>query len=724
MSAGASVWDPIGEEAERDPMRVQDDLREHHRVAFSDQWGGFWSVSRYEDVKFVTECPALFSSAQSSVPPSRLPGQPQSRPLALDPPEHAAYRSALTKYFAPRRIQALESSIREIAVDLIEHSIRRGTVEAVSEITFELPVRVLCGFLGIPVEDGPMLKKWSNEMIVAGLARDLEAQRVAADKLIQHAYALIAQRRREPRDPGTDVVSGLIESVIDGRGLNDDEIVGVVRLLFVAGHGTTTNALGNAIYHLATHSDLQAELRANPSRIPSAIEELLRVYSPSRALARVATQDTEIAGTPIPEGGVVALLWGAANRDPAVFEDPGIFNMDRRDARHLAFGNGIHTCLGAPLARTELRVFIEELLARTADVTLVGEMSLARWPHFGPKSLPVMLVRAESRASTERTVAQKTEVREGDIPAVVVARRRVAEGVVELTLAAADGGPPLLPAEPGAHIDIVLPDGTARQYSLCGDPKWVGVWRVSVLLETASRGGSRTIHDAIEVGSRIQLRGPRNHFRFDEPNACVFVAGGIGITPMMSMIRRAEESGVEWKLLYLGSELSRMAYARELLAWGDRVVVHASRAAGRADISAFVATLTDGTVFCCGPSSVLEATKAAAEQAGLRFRAEAFGPLPIDEADGGLPTFEVELARTRRSVLVGPDESIVEACEREGVTVSSSCREGTCGSCETVVLGGKVAHRDSVLTDEDRASNAYMMPCISRAKSDRLILDL
>lgn len=731
MEAGTSresVWDPLSESAEQDPVATQDWLREHHPVAYSDRWGGFWALTRYEDIVRVTDDPATFSSRQSTVPASRLPGDPPSRPLSIDPPEHTAFRAALAPYFAPRKIRSLEPAIREIAVELIDRALESGTVDAVSQITFELPVRVLCALLGLPREDGPQLKIWTNEMIEAGREGDAAAQRVATDKLLAHARRLVEQRRREGRDPATDITAGLIAEKVDGEYLSDDDIVGVLRLLFVAGHGTTTNSLGNAMMHLGQHQELQGMLREDPTMIPAVIEELLRAYSPSRALARIATRDTRIDGQDIEQGEVVALLWGAGNRDELAFDAPDEIIPGRQGPKHLAFGNGIHTCLGAPLARTELRVFLEELLSRTSLFEVLERPEPARWPHTGPRRLVVRFERApESVAPTPSDEVVRAHTGRNDpIEAVVVGRREVAEGVVELTFAGLGSRATLERWEPGAHIDIELPDGSSRQYSLCGSPGWNGVWRVAVLREDAGRGGSVHVHEHLEPGAKVVLRGPRNHFALTAASEYVFVAGGIGVTPLLPMVEEVARRGIPWRMLYVGRERERMAYAADLSTYGDRVTVHPSRPSGRADVASFVRSIGDqGAVYCCGPEELVEAVRSAVPAVrGVSFHAERFTPLPIDESDGGLPTFEVDLARSARTVTVSEGESIVDACARVGVSIPTSCREGTCGSCESVVLSGTPAHRDSVLDDDDRATGRYIMPCVSRSRTARLELDL
>jgi ferredoxin-NADP reductase len=306
----------------------------------------------------------------------------------------------------------------------------------------------------------------------------------------------------------------------------------------------------------------------------------------------------------------------------------------------------------------------------------------------------------------------------------VTGKELVAEGVATLTLARPDGG--RLPDwTPGSHIDLVLPNGLTRQYSLCGDRWDAHSYRVGVLLETESRGGSSHVHEQLQPGHLVGVGGPRNNFPLVPSQRYVFVAGGIGITPLLPMVQQADLLGAEWQLLYLGRSRRSMAFLDELAPYGDRVVVHAKDALGPLDLAGFLGEPAEGArIYCCGPSRLLAAMETAC--AGLppytlrteRFVAEEQG------APARTAPFEVELARTGATVTVTPDMSVLEAIGSAGVEVLSSCRQGICGTCETGVLAGRPDHRDSLLDDDERAAGDCMYVCVSRALTDRLVLDL
>lgn len=304
---------------------------------------------------------------------------------------------------------------------------------------------------------------------------------------------------------------------------------------------------------------------------------------------------------------------------------------------------------------------------------------------------------------------------EFETDALVESRLDAADDVVVLTLRAA-GEEPLPRWEPGAHVDLLSPVGP-RQYSLCGSPA-DDTWRIAVLREPDGRGGSAWVH-SLAAGDPVTVRGPRNHFPLLDAPRYLFVAGGIGITPILTMIAAA---GTDWELVYGGRTRASMAFLDELD--DPRVTVRPQDETGLLDLSILDTPRPDTLVYCCGPEPMLDAVekRCAAWPAGS-LRVERFTAKPLTEPvlDGA---FEVELAATGRTVTVPPDRSILDVVEEAGVSVLSSCSEGTCGTCETPVLSGEIDHRDSVLTPEEQAVGDAMMICVSRARCPKLVLDL
>lgn len=303
-----------------------------------------------------------------------------------------------------------------------------------------------------------------------------------------------------------------------------------------------------------------------------------------------------------------------------------------------------------------------------------------------------------------------------------------ADGVVTLTLVDPEGAP--LPGwSPGAHIDLVLPSGLRRQYSLCGDELDAHSYTVAVRLEDPGRGGSREVHGSVLVGRHVAIFGPHNRFPLAEAEHHLLLAGGIGVTPILSMARALQRRGSEWSAVYCGRTTRTMAFSRELVALDPaRVECVTTAEEGRTDLAARIADLPAGAaVYCCGPAEMLEAVTVACLARGLAVHTERFGADPVaaavGEEPGGDGPLEVELRRTGRTITVEPDQTILEAVRDHIDEVDSSCEEGFCGTCESRVLEGVPDHRDTVLGTAEREANKTMMICVSRAIGGRLVLD-
>ncbi|MEV6229681.1 PDR/VanB family oxidoreductase [Saccharopolyspora shandongensis] len=309
-----------------------------------------------------------------------------------------------------------------------------------------------------------------------------------------------------------------------------------------------------------------------------------------------------------------------------------------------------------------------------------------------------------------------------------VARKDIlADGVVRLRLERPAGG--RLPDwAPGAHIDVVLPasegEALVRHYSLCGDRWDPDAYEIAVLREPSSRGGSRFIHDHLEVGDSLKVGTPRNNFDLWSATRYQFIAGGIGITPIMTMIAAAEKLEIDWHLLYGGRSRESMAFLDELSRYGDRVTICPQDELGLLNLDFLQEPVAGGKVYCCGPEPLLDAVAAATTNwpdSAVRF--ERFVPAVQPQPVRSEP-FTVELAQSRTCITVGNEETVLEALSAAGVSVLSSCNEGVCGTCEVSVLGGVPDHRDSLLNDAERAKGDRMFVCVSRSVTARIVLDL
>ncbi|MFC9624016.1 PDR/VanB family oxidoreductase [Streptomyces sp. NPDC056930] len=313
--------------------------------------------------------------------------------------------------------------------------------------------------------------------------------------------------------------------------------------------------------------------------------------------------------------------------------------------------------------------------------------------------------------------------REYESDLVVAERAETADGVAVLTLRRLDGEP--LPQwQPGAHIDLLLADGLVRNYSLCGAPDDRTAWRIGVLRVPDGRGGSAYVHDKLHVGAQVRVRGPRNRFALRPARRYLFIAGGIGITPVLPMLAAVEAAGAQWRLLYGGRNRSSMAFLDELAWYGEAVAVRPQDQHGLLDLDSYLGDPDPDTlVYCCGPEPLLAAVEQRCRAWPAKaLQVERFQAKAQDATSGG--AFEVVLARSGITVQVPSEHSVLDAVRKVGVAALSSCAKGICGTCETEVLDGEPDHHDSVLSAEERESNEIMMICVSRSRGPRLVLDL
>ncbi|OMC38770.1 ferredoxin [Mycobacterium sp. GA-1841] len=318
----------------------------------------------------------------------------------------------------------------------------------------------------------------------------------------------------------------------------------------------------------------------------------------------------------------------------------------------------------------------------------------------------------------------RNEVTADGIGVAVRQLRWEAEGVVSVLLQPCSDE--LLPAwEPGAHIDLVLPTGIQRQYSLCGPVGERSYYRIGVRRERTSRGGSEYVHAFLRPGQQLRVAGVRNTFRLQRADSYVFVAGGIGITAILPMIRQAESWGLDWKLLYGGHTAASMPFLDDVRKFGPRVSFYPSDAGGRIPLGEYFADVQPGVkIYACGPAALLSALQdSVAHWPADSLHLERFKPRERARSTGDKPV-EVVCAASGATVNVEAGQSILAALDGAGINVPSSCRSGVCGSCETAVVDGEPDHRDDILSASERAANDRMYICVSRAKTPRLVLDV
>ncbi len=653
-----------------------------------------------------------------------------------DEPAHQPRRRALMGSFAPEALAAHEPMVRELARDYVDRFVDKGEADLVDEMFWEVTLTVALHFLGVPEEDMPTLRKYSIAHTVNTWGRPSPEQQVEVAEAVGNfwhfAGEVVAKLRADPSGPGWMPYSIRLQRELPDI-ITDSYLHSMMMAGIVAAHETTANAAANAVKSLLENRSAWDELCADPALISNAVEECLRHNGSVAAWRRLVTADTEIGGVPVPRGAKLLIVNSSANHDERHFDDPDEFDVRRDNAAdHLTFGYGSHQCLGKNLARMELQVFLEELTKRLPHLEPVPGRKLTYLPNTSFRGPEHLWVSWDPAANPERRdpglLNRPHPVRIGEPlrraitrTVTVEAVEPVAENVVSVTLSGAG-----LPRwTPGSHIDVELGE-SSRQYSLCGDPAEPDRYRIAVLRERESRGGSRFVHERLEVGETLRIRGPRNHFRLD-PGAddYLFVAGGIGITPIIAMADHAHAAGAAYEIHYCGRGESTMALLDRLRRdHGDALTVHTS-SGGRLDVDALLAEPVAGRqVYACGPQRLLTALEAAMirwPQDSLRVEHFEAASL-LDPASEH--AFDVELADSGGTVMVPADLTVLTALRAAGVDVPSDCEEGLCGSCEVAVLDGTVDHRDRVLTRAERATGRSMMTCCSRACGTTLALGL
>jgi cytochrome P450 len=380
-----------------DPFTVWDQLRAGCPIAHSDRWGGSWLPTRYEDVTAIARDIERFPSGYGIAvvpppeqlgdqggPPNPIPfGVP---PISADPPVHTWSRRLILPSMSPRRVEEYEVLTRRLCRELVDSFVGTGRADAAADYAQQIPVRVIAHILGVPSDMSDTFTGWVRDVLE--FAYDGERRLRGITGIMAYLEEAIAQRRAEPRD---DLITELVQAEVDGEPIADGYILGMCGLLLIAGIDTTWSAIGSSLWHLATHADDRRRLANEPELMATAIEELLRAYAPV-TMARRLPHDVEYQGCPMKAGERVLMNFPAANRDPEVFPDADRVILDREHNRHVAFGAGIHRCAGSNLARMELRVALEEWLARIPEFE-VEDPALVTWAGGqvrGPRNIPVV----------------------------------------------------------------------------------------------------------------------------------------------------------------------------------------------------------------------------------------------------------------------------------------------------------------------------------------------
>ena len=609
VSQRAAAFDPFADGYQQDPPDYVRWAREQEPVFYSPVLG-YWVVTRFDDIKDIFRDNITFSPsiALEKITPTGEEANAvlQSYDYAIgrtlvneDEPAHMPRRRLLMDPFTPEALKAHEPMVRRLAREYVDRFIDDGRADLVDQMLWEVPLTVALHFLGVPEEDMDTLRKYSIAHTVNTWGRPKPEEQIevahAVGNFWQFAGQVLEKMRRDPTAPGW-MQYGIRKQAEQPEVVTDSYLHSMMMAGIVAAHETTANAAANAVKLLLQHPNVWREICEDPGLIPNAVEECLRHNGSIAAWRRLATKDVQVGGVAIPAGSKLLIVTSSANHDEHHFADADLLDIRRDNASdHLTFGYGSHQCMGKNLARMEMQVFLDEFTRRLPHMKL-AEQTFSYVPNTSFRGPEHLWVEWDAASNPERT---RPEVRDAHAPIRIgessqhaITRPVVVEGVTPLSddvlrlrLVAADGA--TLPRwTPGSHIDVECGDtGLSRQYSLCGDPSDTHAMEIAVLREAKSRGGSAWIHGRVRSGDRLRIRGPRNHFAFDESAAkSIFIAGGIGITPISTMARRAQASGMDYELHYSGRSRKSMTMLDALVALhGERLHVYAADEGRRND---------------------------------------------------------------------------------------------------------------------------------------------
>lgn len=752
VSQCAADFDAFGDDYQQDPPEYVRWAREQEPVFYSPQLG-YWVLTRYDSIKAIFRDNITFSPsiALEKITPTGEEanavlasyGYAMSRTLVNeDEPAHMPRRRMLMDPFTPEELKRHEPMVRQLAREYVDRFIDDGKADLVDQMLWEVPLTVALHFLGVPEEDMDTLRQYSIAHTVNTWGRPQPHEQVAVAHAVgnfwQFAGKVLDKMRQSPSGAGW-MQYGIRKQAEHPDIVTDSYLHSMMMAGIVAAHETTANATANAMKLLLQHPQAWRDICEEPGLIPNAVEECLRHNGSVAAWRRLVTQDVQVDGVDLPAGAKLLIITSSANHDERHFVDADLFDIRRDNASdHLTFGYGSHQCMGKNLARMEMQIFLEEFTRRLPHMHLPAQ-SFSYVPNTSFRGPEHLWVQWDASLNPERAnpalLDAQLALRMGEPSRQAVTQTvrvqsvvAVAEGIVKLRLVFPDGR--AMPRwRPGSHIHVECGAArVSRQYSLCGDPAEKEVLEIAVLREANSRGGSAWIHSEVKAGDTLKIRGPSQHFRLDETcSKVIFIAGGIGITPMLAMARRAQALGMDYQIHYSGRRRKTMAFIAELaVLHGDRLHVYASDEGQRNDFLKLLARPEATTqIYACGPERMLQVLQlCCANWPDDALRVEHFA-----SAVGALDpacerAFEIELKDSGLVLAVAANQTVLMALRSANIDVPSDCEEGLCGSCEVRVLGGAVDHRDMVLTRPEKEAHTKMMVCCSRAVGNRLVLEL
>lgn len=730
LQHAAQTFDFFDQAYQQDPAAALHDFREQLPIFYSERMG-YWVVTRYDDVKAIFRDPILFSacnalekltpnSAEADAILAKYQYAMKRTLVNEDEPVHMQRRRALLDAFAPQQLEELKQFVQRLVTEKIDQFVDKQKVDLVAELFWDVPLMVALHFLGIPEEDIQELKKFAVAHTVNTWGRpSVDEQCSVAEgvgQFWQYSGQVLAKMKQQPQGEGW-----MYDMIAQNKAMpdvvTDNYLHSMMMAIMVAAHETTSLAATNAVKTLLEQPKLWQKLSRQPELIPQAVEECLRYAGSVVAWRRQVTQDTQFNGVDFKAGDKLFLVSAAANRDPRYFNAPDEIDLYRdNSAQHLTFGYGAHQCMGRNIGRMEICIFIEALTRRFPNLSLCQQdfSYLPNTSFRGPQALWVEL-------KQHTLAAKRIEFKIGPPETGQLYRQVEVQDIQEInaqckTIQLSAIADETLPRwQSGAHIELQLPNGLLRKYSLCsvGDAKY---YRIVVKHEKDGRGGSAWLHQNLKVGDYLRIRGPKNFFQLNlNAKQHVLLAAGIGITPILAMANQLKQDGRAYRLIYLGRSTAQMPLLDEILTAHPHTEVRLSQTQ-RLDLNDLYASLLPNTQLCaCGPEGLLYELQALqAQYPEIQLTVEHFAAAATLDQDD--QAFEVELINSQRTLYVPAGRSLLACLIEQGVELSYDCQEGLCGSCQVEVMEGEIEHRDKVLTATERQSMQRMMSCCSRGQ--------
>jgi cytochrome P450/ferredoxin-NADP reductase len=712
---------------------------------------GALGLLRWTDCDRALRDPRTFSSAFDRSRP--VPGAEAETTfdtlLWQDPPEHTRVRRLVQQAFTPERVEAMEPHTRDVARSLLDKIMARGNeCEFHRDFAMPLPSYVMSGLLGVDTAMMDTFNHWAYSTfhgprlaweVKDPSERDKRLAEIARDAHDMEAY--LRERVQYARtSPKPNLITYVVRAQEGTEGLAEREVLTLLKLFVIAGNDITTAALGLTAYCLATHPDQMQLLAHDLSLAANTFEETLRFLGPVMTVQRMTTRDIEIAGMPVPTGTRIAPLVASANHDEAVFEHPDVYDIRRKIPRILSFGSGVHQCLGQTLGRLEGRIALEEWFARVSAFTLKDEPRVS--PAIGLRGFTKLPIGYDRRSTSTRVkrpaqsgvnvvavadkIAQKSDAELGldkrALTTVKVAWVRDVSPIVKLYKLIHPSGGLLERFTPGSHIVIHMRDGAKtyrNAYSLLNAGYGDGLcYFIAVQLARDSKGGSIYMHERVSRGCELTISVPANNFPVAvHASKHLLIAGGIGVTPMVAFRYALKLKEEQYELHYTYRSGETAAFVDDLVFENDsRDVLYDSSLGHQLDLPSLLRRQPDGThMYVCGPEGLMVQAIEEAERLGWPPETIHFERFGAPLAKGDTP-FRVIAQRSGKTIEVGPSQTALDCLEGAGIHLQSSCRAGSCGSCETRIITGAPVYRNSVMTPAEREAAQVLMPCIDRAR--------